>query len=84
MPDYPYKCYEEFTDDYVKDSSELSWRIDTKWLLSQALNCHLYGHDEIVFSVIKGKLYMRGIRMADKEGIFLPQNTWIEEFPPWP
>jgi hypothetical protein len=76
----PYKCYDLNDADFAS-----GWRIDTKWMITQAISLHLYGHDEIIFSVSKdGKLFMRGIRMSDKNGMVQPDNAWIEEFPPWP
>jgi hypothetical protein len=79
----PIKCY-KLTEDDVKQQSRLAWRIPTKWLLSQAVNCYMEDVTEIVFAVIDDRLFMKGIRQTSEDNLVLPAESWFEEFPPWP
>lgn len=79
----PIKCY-KLTEDDVKQQMRLAWRMPTKWLLSQMVNCYTEDMKEIVFVVIDDRLYMKGIRQTNEENLVMPAEAWFEDFPPWP
>lgn len=79
----PIKCY-KLDDADVEKQKQLAWRIPTKWLLSQMVNCYLEDVKEIVFAVIDDRLFMKGIRQTNEDNLVLPAEGWFEEFPPWP
>jgi hypothetical protein len=79
----PIKCY-TYTDEEVMKQNQMAWAIPTKWLLSQMVSCYLEGKTDIVFAVMDGHLFMRGIRQTSKDDLVMPAESWFEEFPPWP
>ena len=79
----PIKCY-KFTDEDVIKQKQMAWAIPTKWLLSQMVNCYMEEKKEIVFAVIDGRLFMKGIRQTTGDDLVMPAESWFEEFPPWP
>lgn len=74
----------KLSDTEVEKQKQFAWRIPTKWLLSQAVNCYMEDMKEIIFAEIEGRLYLKGIRQTNEDGQVLPTETWFEEFPPWP
>jgi hypothetical protein len=58
------------------------WKLDAKWLLTQAFMAYLDGQKEVLVGVKGKSLYFQGIHFPQDS--INAQQVWIEEIPPWP